>query len=103
MTATALVFRLNSPQGYEAKQESQPLNMKRPARGLKALMLSLSMGALLVAFGCNSVPSHTLSIDAISDGPAKFSGVSYRLVARDPVLTREVLQYNLAATCVNTA
>lgn len=68
------------------------------------MLLSLGLGALILAvFGCSSVPTHTLSVDAISDGPGKFSGVSYKLVPRDPVLAREVLQYNLAVTCVNAA
>jgi hypothetical protein len=77
--------------------------MKLADRGLTALASSLGLGLLGLVLGCSSVPTHTLFVDAISDGPAKFSSVSYKLVARDPVLTREVLQYSLAVTCVNTA
>lgn len=77
--------------------------MKRLERGLKTLELSLGMGVMILVSGCSSVPTHSVSVDAISDGSAKLSGVSYRLIPRDPVLAREILQYNLALTCVNAA
>lgn len=77
--------------------------MKSLDHGAKVLFCLAAWGMSLLVGGCNMAPSHTMSIDAITDGPAKFSGVSYRLVARDPVLTREVLQYNLATTCVTAA
>lgn len=77
--------------------------MKSLEHGSKVFVCLAAVGMSLLAGGCNLAPTHTMSIDAITDGPAKFSGVSYRLVARDPVLTREVLQYNLATTCVIAA
>ncbi len=78
--------------------------MQYLARGSK-IRIAAIVGAMLLAAstGCSTMTTHTMSVDAITDGPAKFSGVSYRLVPRDPVLTREVLQYNLAVTCVNAA
>jgi hypothetical protein len=67
------------------------------------VFLILSLGILHFLAGCSSVPQHDVSIDAISDGPQKFSGVSYRLIARDPLLAREVSAYNLALSSVNAA
>lgn len=77
--------------------------MKSLEHGAKVFFCLAAWGAGMLAGGCNMAPSHTMSVDAITDGPARFSGVSYRLVARDPVLMREVLQYNLATTCVTAA
>ncbi len=77
--------------------------MKLADFGLTILVATLGLGVAGLILGCSSVSTHTVSVDAISDGPTKFSSVSYRLLPRDPVLTREVLQYNLAVTCVNTA
>lgn len=94
---------MNTSQGFDAKQKSQPLNMKLADLGQIVLVSFLGLSGFGLLFGCSSVPTNTVSVDAISDGPAKFSSTSYRLVARDPVLTREVLQYSLAVTCVNTA
>lgn len=76
--------------------------MKSLEHRSKVFFCVAALGMVLLG-GCNMAPTHTMSVDAITDGPAKFSGVSYRLVARDPVLTREVLQYNLATTCVTAA
>ena len=77
--------------------------MKPAKRGLKVGICTLGLGAQIFFSGCSSVPQHEVSIDAISDGPQKFSGVSYRLLARDPLLTREVSNYNLALASVSAA
>jgi hypothetical protein len=99
-----LVFRLDYPQKTRREGEIPGLpTMKHAKRGFKVLALSLSMGAPGLFLGCSTIPTHEVSVDAISDGQPVFSGLSYRLVARDPVLTREVLQYNLALACVNAA
>jgi hypothetical protein len=77
--------------------------MKRTGSLPSAWILCLGAAILGAQSGCSSVPTHDVAIDAISDGPPKFSGVSYRLLARDPVLAREVVEYNLALTCLNAA
>jgi hypothetical protein len=68
-----------------------------------AVVLSLGMGLPGLFLGCSSVPKHDVLVDAISAGPPNFSGVSYRLLARDPLLSREVLRYNLALASVGAA
>jgi len=78
--------------------------MKCTVRMVKArVLIFLGAGVLAFLSGCSSVPTHDVAVDAISEGPQKFSGISYRLIARDPVLAREVVQYNLALTCLNAA
>ena len=77
--------------------------MKSLEHGSKVFFGLAAFGVSLLTGGCNTAPTHTMSVDAIAAGPATFSGISYRLIARDPVLTREVLQYNLATTCVTAA
>lgn len=77
--------------------------MKPAKQSLRALILFLSLGLQAFFPGCDSVPQHEVSIDAITDGPQRFSGVSYRLVAHDPLLAREVSVYNTALASVGAA
>ncbi|MES1166783.1 MAG: hypothetical protein ABUL68_02175, partial [Pseudomonadota bacterium] len=77
--------------------------MKPAKRCVLAVVYSLGMGLPGLFLGCSSVAKHDVLVDAISAGPPSFSGVSYRLLARDPLLSREVLRYNLALASVGAA
>ncbi|MEO6569303.1 MAG: hypothetical protein ABIO94_11125 [Opitutaceae bacterium] len=76
--------------------------MLPPARSLKFQALFLSAAALLVSGGCTFVPSHQVSIDAIS-GPMTAVGGAYRLVDKDPFVVREPNQHKLVFACVSAA
>ncbi|MEO7414382.1 MAG: hypothetical protein ABIZ81_13600 [Opitutaceae bacterium] len=73
-----------------------------PAHRFKFSAFFLSAAALLTTGGCTFIPSHQVSIDAIS-GPVTSMGAAYRLVDKDPLAVRESGQRKLVFACVAAA
>jgi len=63
-------------------------------------MMALATFALFA--GCAFIPSHQVSVDAIS-GPNPSAGQAYRLVDMDPMVAREARQKRLVFACVTAA
>ena len=76
--------------------------MLPPPCSFKFPALFLLAAALLATAGCAFVPSHQVSIDAIS-APEASTGSSYRLVDKDPLAVREPNQRKLSFACVAAA
>ena len=77
--------------------------MKRSARKMAAWRTALGLGAAAFLGGCQTAPTHTVSVDAITASPEKLAAASFRLVPHDPVLAHDVAQFNQAAGCLAAA
>src|ERR1700748_3561208 len=80
--------------------------MKLPGCVSRLAVLAGGVAVMLALGGCGNlfVPKQKVLVDAIAaPGIAKFSGQSYRLVARKSVVTSQQAQLPVIAACVNAA
>jgi hypothetical protein len=66
-----------------------------------AILLPAVM-SLLIMTGCLFIPSHEVSVDAIS-GPTPVVGQAFRVADKDPLVARESRQHKLVFACVTAA
>ena len=76
--------------------------MSRPQRKTKIPAIFAPVLAIVFFAGCTFIPSHQVSVDAIS-GPPTSLGQAYRLVDKDPLVARESGQHRLVFACVTAA
>jgi hypothetical protein len=76
--------------------------MSRPKRRVNFSAISLFTLLFLVGAGCIFIPSHQVSVDAIS-GPNPTAGQAYRLADKDPLVARESAQHKIVFACVAAA
>jgi hypothetical protein len=76
--------------------------MPPPARSPKFWATLFSLGTAWIVAGCNFVPVHHVSVDAIS-GPVTAVGLGYKLVDKDPMAVRDTHQHKLVYEYVRAA
>jgi hypothetical protein len=76
--------------------------MPRPDSSSKFPVFFLLAAAFTLVAGCAFIPSHQVSVDAISL-PEPSAGQAYRLVDKDPLAARESGQHKLVFACVSAA
>lgn len=76
--------------------------MPRHECGSKIRAILLAAVAFTAFAGCAFIPSHQVSVDAISL-PEPANGQAYRLVDKDPLAARESGQHKLVFACVSAA
>lgn len=76
--------------------------MPRPERRSKIPAVLVLAVAFTAWVGCAFIPSHQVSVDAISL-PEPATGQSYRLADKDPLAARESGQHKLVFACVSAA